>query len=1332
MYSLGIDIGYSSVKLALIDNTHNEIKYTTYILHKGKMAAVLREAIEELLIAYGQENIVWGAVIGSGSKFLTNTGAIQHTNEVAAIVEGCLHTGRSIGSIVEIGGQSAKYITDFSQHDKSHIKVSINSNCSAGTGSFLEEQVSRLNLKLEDYSIYANRATSIPRIAGRCSVFAKTDITHHQQDGASVEDILLGLAYAVIKNYRGAVMKRLPLNTPIMFVGGVGYNQGIIRALQDVLNLSEGDLIIPEYFNSVGAVGAALIAKSEQIAINIETFLHCLKHAEYRQTEEQKEIALSGLHIFGHNDSLNKHCCWSSLGACECYLGVDVGSTSTNLVLMDAKQDILAYRYLRTFGKPLEAVRTGLKELHREFGEQIQVIGVGVTGSGRYMIGEAIGADVIKDEITSQAKAAVTLDSAVDTIFEIGGQDSKYIALQNGMVTDFQMNKICAAGTGSFLEEQAAKFAIPIDEFGKIALQSQLPIHLGERCTVFIETSIAAHLARGANMKDLAAGLCYSIARNYLNRVVGQKKIGRHILFQGGLAYNQGVINAFRALLPGKTITVPPFFSVTGAYGAAILAREQIGMRKTAFKGFGLPYKTHAHAAQGTTMAVSPHTARFNQQTEELIFEGYDGTRDTGKATVGIPRALFTYGMFSMFYAFFKELGLNVVMSSPTDENTIRLGQEYALDETCYPVKLINGHVAELVRQEVDYIFFPDLYTVNHPGSTARKDYGCPYMQLAFKMVNQAMELCKRGIKLLAPTIAFTLGKEFMQQSFGDLGKQLGKTPEQTANALQKGMKAFQRFEKRIEAHGQAVMNGLNPNKKTFVLISKIYGVADPVLNLGIPGKFADMGYQIIPFYDLPEGEVAHEHPNMYWPFGQHILEPAYLVKEHPNLYAILLTHHGCGPDTALSHYFREIMADKPYLQIEVDEHSSGVGVTTRLEAFVNSLNAVETHRSADPDTYVQKVCHHNVNIIKTLKELKRETTLYLPHLSPYAEIIQATLSRSGIQARVLPETNAASIEIGRHYTMTNEYFSLTALLGDVFKALRAPGCSEDGLAVLIPQTEGAEVDGQYHRILRTKLDEEGLQHVDILAPFLEDALHQDENAVQSLFWGVLAGDLIRIAPGKERDRYLQTVRQLITHHRLDRETLKGIAKTIAQTLRVMPSQKRILVIGEPLIIYNDFLNDYTFRALEEQGHCVVYASLSEALWLFWRDYVDQNKNNQTAAFRPLLDTFQTSLREISACLSEASPFEQELDQLFTRADHTVGYYSGAFGRYRAAKSLGTLPEIDGIITATSTYENTGISLNVLHKGFAGEQSKPILHLTFDGNKNENDETKIQSFLYYL
>ncbi|MGD1817581.1 MAG: acyl-CoA dehydratase activase [Pleomorphochaeta sp.] len=1329
MYSIGIDIGYSAIKIILI-NEENSIIFSKYKMHKGKIKETLLNLITETTTLYNIKDIGWGAVTGSGSKYLGKENLIEYINDVTAIVEGASLQKQKIGSIIDIGGESAKFISGINFEGKSNIEISMNSNCSSGTGSFLEEQMSRLNLNISDYSKLIKKAKTIPRIAGRCSVFAKTDITHHQQEGVAVEDILLGLAYSLIRNFKGTVIKKNPVTKPVLFTGGVAFNQGIINAINDILNLKEGELILPANLGCSGALGTALIANKKKIPIDINQIINLTKTA----TPPILESTLPQLKPFGKGDSLNKHICEEidKTKITDCYLGIDIGSTSTNLVLINKNEEIINYQYLRTLGKPLNAVIEGLKVIKEKYGNTINIIGVGTTGSGRYMIGEEIGADVIKDEITSQARAAVKIDKNVDTIFEIGGQDSKFISINNGSVVDFQMNKICAAGTGSFIEEQAKKFNIPINDFGEIALNSTNPINLGERCTVFIESSIAACLSSGAHLNNIVSGLCYSIVKNYIDRVVGQKKIGNKIFFQGGVAYNQGVINAFREITK-KEIIVPKFFSVTGAYGVAILTKEEVNTNnKSKFKGLEIDKKLiEINYLKNKKEKKQSH---FDQDVKTLIFSDYNPkNNDPSKKTVGIPRALFTYGMFSMFNTFFKELDLNVILSDSTNEKTIALGQQYAMEETCYPIKLITGHVAELMQKKVDFIFFPDLVTIDHPGSKTRKNYGCAFMQLAFKVMNRAMDLDKKGIELLSPTMAVHLGPNEMMESFFKIGLQINKSKKEIQQALQKGMKAAENFEKLIENHSKKLMKNLKPNEKAFVIISKIYGVADPMLNMNIPDKLMNMGYKVFPFYDLPEGDISKEHPNMYWPFGQHILEPSLLVEKHPNLYPILLTHHGCGPDSVLSHFFKEGMKNKPYLHIEIDEHSSDVGIITRVEAFINSIKNIKVKNAENMNFYLNKIEHKATFINNNINEIDNTKKIFIPNIYPYSKLIEPILLKMGYNIKIMDSTSNESIEIGRKYTITEEYFSLTALLGNVFNSfnkLKKNDYRKTSLLVL--QNEGAETNGQYSRLLRTKLDEEGFKDIEIISPYLEDVLFSNSYSFNKLYLSILAGDLILCAPQESRSSYLNIILKFLHNDLLTIKHLKTIAESIKKELDQKTYKKNILVVGEVNILFDDVLNNKTFKTLEEKNYKIVFSPLSETLLMFWKDYITQNINKNNSKTTQTLQEFESYINIISSNLNLWSPFEKNINTLIKRADNTIGYFSGSNGRYRQAKQLTDSKMIDGIITATSIYENTAIVLTMLQKSFKVKASKPILNLTFDGNKNENDQMKVDAFIYYL
>lgn len=1332
MNSLGIDIGYSSIKFVLVDEDFKVIE-NAYILHKGQIRKELGQYINKITSKYGH-NVIFGAATGQGSKLISENQGITWINDVTSLVEGTRFFNTDINSVVEIGGQSSKYITNMNQLDNSTMKICINSNCAAGTGSFIEEQVSRIGIELDDYTDLAEKASFIPRIAGRCSVFAKTDIIHHQQEGVELKEILLGLAYALAKNYKANVVKKNPLMKPVLFAGGVAYNKTIAKALKDILKLTEEEVIIPHNCGNIAALGAALVGMQDKLPLDLSKLVKTVQENEKKLTLTDNAVVLPLLNGLDRDDSLNKHNCKTKYTTpINGYMGLDIGSTSTNVVLMDQENNVIGFKYLRTSGDPVRAVRKGLAEIKKDIGRDIKVLGVGVTGSGRYMAGSFVGADTIIDEITAQAKAAHTIDKEVDTIIEIGGQDSKFIRLEKGVVSDFEMNKICAAGTGSFLEEQAKKLNIPIGDFGNLAMKSKNPIDLGDRCTVFIETNIAASLSSGAKIEDIAAGLSYSIAKNYLNKVVGKKEIGKKVFFQGGVAYNQGVVNAFRNIL-GNKIEIPEFFSVTGALGAAILAKDEMQNKASMFKGFDLVESFEYEKIEKRGRNKEHEKIKIFEEIERYYLEGYDKRIDSSKKTIGIPRVLFLHRLFPLFNTYFKELGFNVILSDSSSERTVELSQEFSMEETCYPVKLINGHVAQLIAKKVDYIFLPSLYTMAHPASTTRQNYGCVYMQCLPKLINKTMELETRGVKLLSPELSFKFGKKYMMKTLIKLGKKLGKNTIQTAIALVKGMKRLKNFNSKIEKLGEETIKGLGRDEKAFVIITRAYGIADPILNMGIPEKLENLGYKVLTLSNLPahDHDTSKEHPNMYWPFGQHILSGAQIVKQHPNLYAIYITNHGCGPDTVLSHYFKEEMQGKPYLNIEVDEHFSSVGVLTRVEAFVNSLKAewVQNAENITLKEYSDRVVHKDVNIKPKLDEVDKNTLLYLPYIYPYSHILAGYLMTKGYYAQVLPMTTKKTLDLGRKYTLSKEYLSFTGLVGDVLSKALELDESTPKYGFLVPTSEGSEVGGQYHRLLRDKLDDINQQKAEIIAPFIEDII-KDSTISQDIFMMLLGGDLINLAAKTKRKKHLDEIHDLISRKELTIDYLKNMAREIRKDMEKIKSFKRIFAIGEVNVLFNHFMNNNTFKNMEEQGIQVFYAPLSEYMWLMWRDYLAQANNQKESAAYNELDKFLSYIKTISDILAGSSAFEKNLENLMERADKYLNLYAGGNGRYRWSKLLGDLSHVNGVITVSSMYENTNTILNILSQNESKLFAIPILNMTYDGNENEIDNSKIDSFIYY-
>ena len=1285
MNGIGLDCGNTTVKLVLLSPT-GELLWSKIAAHRGSAIPAARRLLGELL---QWDSGVCGCPVvltgSAGERLLEICPGLSNLGDIPAIHRGMILLAPEARSVIEIGSQSARFLTGFGSELPPQFAV--NEHCAGETGSFFEDQMSRLGLRIEDYSNLVAQAESIPRLSGRCAVFAKTDIIHRQQEGIPTPDILLGLCYAMVRNYKAVIVRSLPVERPVALCGGVVQNAGVVQAVKAVFGLEEEDLIIPDPFLHAAAVGAALAAQEAETCSMGELLASlCGQPAAAGRLVRRSPLSQPA------GVSLTDPASSGVIPLEGCALGIDVGSTSTDLVLMDPDGGLIDFQYLRTAGDPEGAVRRGLEHLRERFGE-LPLLAVGVTGSGRERIGRLIGADAVRDEITAQARAAVHWVPDADTVFEIGGQDSKYISLQGGQVADFQMNKICAAGTGSFVEEQAARMGIPLEEFGPLALTAQAPVELGERCTVFIETAIQSALAQGASQAEVAAGLCQSIVRNYLHKVVGSKLVGRRIVLQGGVAYNPGIVAAFRQEF-GDRLTVSPCFSISGAFGVALLALETA-------EG---PSRFHGFTGQGEeSPALSPEVQRniaFYQRGPQLLLEGYDPAPVPRRKTVGVPFALMIHKFFPMANAFFRHLGYNVLLSPPTNEEIIRLSQQTAQAETCYPVKLIHGHMAWLAEQGVDYIFLPSIHTMKHETSRVEHNYGCVYMQTAPRLAARALRLEERGITLLNPVFDLDFGQEAMASAMLGLGKQLGIPKVRCLPALMSGAQAVRRHTAAVEKQGRDLLASLGPEDKVLVLITRNYGLSDPVLNMGIPRLLLERGYKVLTLSHLPahDLDLSADHPNLYWPFGQHILSGAKLVGHHPNLYAVYLTNHGCGPDTTLSYLFRQEMGEKPYLHIEVDEHFSPVGVITRIEAFLQSLESRPV-RPLPEGFRLTAVPSHPTAVVAAPDRTRGP--LYVPDLPPFTPYLLDYFRHTrGVEARAMP-LGGHSLALGRAETSSKEYLPFPALLGGILDiALRETGPFQG----LLPATQGAEADGQYPWAAESVLRRRGLERVTLAAPVLE-RLPETASDPDLLLRAVLTGDVLLCAPPDRRT-------ELAPAHIPAWEELEALAGGIG----ALPSSGRALAaVGEPFTLFA--LHDGVLDTLEQERWQLLRAPLGEYLWFLWRD-----------AGSALDGSWAKRMADLGRLLGMRSIFSPDLEVLRGEANRLLPGFAGANGRYRIAKALELGCRSSGVLTLSPRYENTATVLDMTGalEGF------PHFHLAMDNDWDEGAWSRLNSFLYYL
>ena len=1299
MYRLGIDIGTATVKLVLTDE--NKTIITTWeTLHHNQPSTMLKMGITELGVFLTEAVAVGitGADALSFHKVLKDSGFLE---DVPAIVEGTKLLASSARSIMEIGSQGSRFITQIDQVPQ----FATNGHCAGGTGSFFEDQMSRLGLSIEDYSELVEQATSVPRLSGRCAVFAKTDIIHRQQEGVRTPDILLGLCYAMIKNYKATIVRDLLVDKPVAFCGGVTKNRGVIRAIKEVFGLQEDELIVPAYASFAGAAGAALHASgsftSEQLFLAAD------------HMKESHHGSLSALPAFSEN-TLSDPACTQFPVSGKCALGIDIGSTSTDLVIIGEHNELVDYQYLRTAGNPEAAVRKGLASIKERFGELV-FQAVGVTGSGRERVGRMLGADAIRDEITAQAAGAAHCVPEVNTVFEIGGQDSKYIQIEDGRVVDFQMNKICAAGTGSFVEEQAARMGIPINEFGPLALTAKNPASLGERCTVFIETAIAAASAEGIAQNEIAAGLCYAIVKNYLHKVVGTKPVGNHIVLQGGVAYNPGIVAAFRAFY-GERLIVNPYFSISGAFGVALLAKEANVGKKSSFAGYEFSRKT---IHMDTRNEEVRKNIEFYHQADKLLLDGYTGERDPRKKTVGVPFALMIHKFFPMANAFFTSLGYNVLLTKPTNDETIRLSQENARGETCYPVKLIYGHMKQLIDAKVDYIFLPTIHTMKHELSHVEHNYGCVYMQTAAVSIGKALGLEEKGITLLSPVFDLDFGKEAMASAMVGLGKILGIPKPFCAKALLAGAMAVRKHTNAVEKQGKQLLDSLKPEDKVLVLITRNYGVSDPILNMGIPDLLLERGIKVITLSHLPGHalDISEEYPNLYWPFGQHILSGAKLIAHHPNLYAVYLTNHGCGPDSMLSHLFKKEMGDKPYLQIEVDEHFSKVGVVTRIEAFLNSLSK-RNAKALPADFDIENVTIRTSNI---QPNVQKELPLYLPNLGLYTEFIRQYYEQTGHTVHVLPMADEEALSLGCAHTNSKEYLPFVVLLGSILKDQKERA-SQHSVQYLVPQTLGSEADGQYATVIDAILLQSGMKNIMLAAPIIEYV--PEQTADLDLFArAIMTGDLLYAIPSEKRNCF--DVSSILEWSELE-QLAKRIAKPTAKSTVIG-------VTGTPMCL--SVLNDGILEELEKE-YTILRAPLIEYLYFLWRENRCGEKKgkmlagHKQAPSKEIMETIGLHMKTIGTLLGKQNSFSYDIQSLSDTADMYLRDFAGGNGRYRFAKTLELAKRTDAMLTVAPRYENTSIILQM--RGLKQECETPLYEIEVDQDWDETAWSKLRAFLYYV
>ncbi len=1003
LFFVGIDAGSVSINCAVIDAHQQIVCELPYLRHFGKVEEEITKVIRTIDVQFGLDRIGAIAFTGChGQRLSAKFGALYEFETIAQI-SGVLHMMPEASSIISMGGQStALFQINHQEDDWALGGFNTNGPCAAGTGSFIDQQAERLatalyeNKKevsqahidhlLKDFIKLGLISQRPANVACRCTVFTKSDMIHLQNRGERLEDIIYGLHVGNARNYVSTIVSRHQLRDPIIFIGGMSLNTLQVKAFKTYYP----HLIVPARSTSCGAIGVALKAMHLERTKTVKIDdINNIEPDTAIDISRERRLELNKTRFFETDavqcDDIQKE-------NAKAYLGIDIGSTTTKYALIDPAHNLLHKCYVPTRGKPIEVTQTLLKQMAQSVGYNLEILGVATTGSGRYVVGDFLNADLVIDEITAHARGAVEADSHVDTIFEIGGQDSKYIRMVDTHPLDFDMNKVCAAGTGSFLHELASKYGVNIvGEFEQKALASRAPVKLTDRCTVFMESDLVSYYRKGVCIEDLMAGLCYAIVHNYLNRVVGNRTIGQEIMFLGGPSLNQGVVAAFENILD-CAIRVPMHREVLGAYGAAVCVHAKMDRHEAAQSTFRGLQKA-INDCKSFTENVCRADKNCHNQCKLKIYD-FDGRRSIwggecgrfestrsqgrkkenhfklrqmlwethmagvyheiadepllqidGRPTIGMQRTLYTQHTGVLWAHFFDQLGYRLVLTPPTNASMSKRGVEAAVDGACYPVKVSHGHMQQLI-DKTRYIFAPTVVNMPTP-KAAETGYYCPMVQSNAYMVQMALKL--NPAVLLNPTLHLkhdpdTLALEIFEQ----IGSRLGLTLNGIKRALYHGLAKQRQFVNDIFRHGVRITKNHPSHQPLVVITGRPYNLYDERLNLRLGQNLADIGLTGISldFMDTESVDLS-DFPSIFWGLGAQILRTAKTIKDRPNYFGLHLTNFGCGADSFIEHFYKHIMAIKPYLILELDEHSASAGVKTRLEAFQNVIaNSMRVLRS--------------------------------------------------------------------------------------------------------------------------------------------------------------------------------------------------------------------------------------------------------------------------------------------------------------------------------------------------------------------------------------------------
>ena len=1247
---VGLDVGSTTVKIIVMDKNKNTL-YKNYQRHFSDTKNTVCKVLEDLLIKYPLNSFTL-ALTGSGAMSAAKFLGVDFIQEVVSCKRAVEKYIPKTDVVIELGGEDAKII----YFDQS-IEQRMNGTCAGGTGAFLDQMASLLNTDTAGLNELAKNYKTIYPIASRCGVFAKTDIQPLINEGAAKEDIAASIFQAVVNQTISGLACGRPIRGHVAFLGGpLNYLSELRTRFIETLHLTDDEIIVPEEAHLLVAKGAALDSigtesiTPDQLANKIEILKNSHDNTSkpleplFKNEEDYKEFKERH-----DRDTVTKKDLSTYEG--NCYLGIDAGSTTTKLVLIDDEGNLLYSLYGSNQGNPLKSVMNMLKELYTKLPEKAILRYSGVTGYGEKLIQTALNVDLNEIETIAHYTAAKKFEPDVTSIVDIGGQDMKYIKMKNGSIDNIMLNEACSSGCGSFIETFAKSLHIEISDFVKEAIKSKTPVDLGSRCTVFMNSKIKQAQKEGYSVGDISSGLSYSVIKNAIQKVMKVRDVetlGNHIVVQGGTFYNDAVLRAFE-LIVGKNVVRPDISGLMGAYGMALLSKEQyeanLDMEHTSTilktdeldkleikvtharcnncenhckltinkfsngqihvsgnrceKGAGVVTK----AKKLPNLVQYKFERLFNYQPLEEQF--------APRGTIGIPRVLNMYEDYPFWFTFLTSLGFRVILSEKTTRKTYEKGMESMPSESvCYPAKLSHGHIESLIEQGIKTIFYPCIPYSRKEYEKADNHYNCPIV-ISYSEVlkNNVEELKNPDIKFINSFLPFekkNLVKKILEL---DEFKEYKFTKAELNEAVDKAEAEYQKCKKDIRDKGAETVRYIEENNlKGIVLAGRPYHI-DPEINHGIDTLITSLGLCVLTEDSVSDKTEAKRPLRVVdqWVYHARLYAAADFVGKHDCLELVQLNSFGCGVDAVTTDQVEEILSsfDKMYTLIKIDEVNNLGAVRIRIRSLLASMKKREQEKKqvkSDGDYGVKKKIF--------TKEMRKDYTILIPQMAPiHFELLEAAVRASGYNVELLRECTQKTVETGLKYVNNDACYPSILVTGQMIEALQSGKYDLNKTALIMSQTGGGCRATNYIGFIRKALKDAGFENIPVIS-FNIVGMEKMPGfkltipLVERLLKMVIYGDLLQKMLTKNRayevnkgetqklfDTWLEKCKKLLekSNSKEFKQSIYDIVNDFEKIeLDTSVKKPKVGIVGEVLIKYHPFGNNYVADILEKEGAEVI------------------------------------------------------------------------------------------------------------------------------------------------